>query len=111
MQSIDPLSHPRIGLSLFISLFGNVIACDAQIIQGLRLELSGGAEKFIPDITATFDANPGTGNLYHFVVRDIQGVDGVIYEYYFLDWNQNPADPLWAFNFTNQFFNILGSSL
>lgn len=26
MQSIDPLSHPRIGLSLFISLFGNVIA-------------------------------------------------------------------------------------
>ena len=86
--------------------FGNVIACDAQIIQGLRLELSGGAEKFIPDITATFDANPGTGNLYHFVVRDIQGVDGVIYEYYFLDWNQNPADPLWAFNFTNQ---LIGS--
>ncbi|MBK8192279.1 MAG: hypothetical protein IPK76_03470 [Lewinellaceae bacterium] len=77
--------------------FGNVVACDNQIVPGILIEFENGTQKWINNATVTFDTAGAGIKVFNFHAFDDQGSgNSVTYQIAFLDWNQNPANPLWG---------------
>ncbi len=86
-------------------LIGDLIACDVQITTGVLIEFGNGTEKFIDNATAVIESNPTTPNVYRITTIDDQGNGNKVqYEIALLDWNQNPANPLWGASIQNTLF-------
>lgn len=86
--------------------FGDVVACDVQIVPGMLFEYGNGGDEFFPDITATYiDGAPSdTIKLYNIIVNDNQGADAVLYDFTLLDWNNNPMNPFWSMSYQTTIF-------
>lgn len=88
--------------------FGNVVACDNQILPGILIEFGNGNLKFIDNATVTIDSTGGGGapSYYRILALDDQGNGHKVqYSINLLDWNQNPSNPLWATSIDVQLFN------
>ncbi|MCB9317472.1 MAG: hypothetical protein H6574_11255 [Lewinellaceae bacterium] len=77
--------------------FGNVVACDVQLNTGVLIDFGNGTQKFINNATAEVGPTPAGSDVLWIRAVDNQGNGNKVnYEFAFLDWNQNPADPLWG---------------